>query len=95
MFFGFTSTLSPAMVYYSRYYVQEMLLVFFTFSTIACAWRYAVKPRALWAVLTGLSVGLMHATKETCVIHLAAMFLAAVIVGLLIFWPYLGKTFGQ
>lgn len=75
--------ISPAMVYYSRYYVQEMLLVFFTFATIACAWRY-VQSRAFgWAAATGASLGLMHATKETWVLAGAAM---AIGLGLTLAW---------
>jgi len=37
---GILTAISPAMVFYSRYYVQEMLLVFFTLAAIGCAWRY-------------------------------------------------------
>ena len=32
---------SPAMVFYSRYYIQEMLLVAFTFGAIVAWWRWA------------------------------------------------------
>ena len=35
------TALSPAMVFYSRYYIQEMLLVCFTFGVIVCGYRYA------------------------------------------------------
>src|SRR5436190_5166878 len=31
---------SPAMVFYSRYFIHEMLLVFFTALTIGAGWRY-------------------------------------------------------
>jgi len=70
---GVLTAISPAMVYYSRYYIQEMLLVFFTFAAIACGWRLVSSRRTRWAVLTGLSLGMMHATKETCVLAFAAM----------------------
>jgi predicted membrane-bound mannosyltransferase len=36
----------PAMVFYSRYYIHEMLLVFFTAWTFICAWRCANSGRA-------------------------------------------------
>src|SRR5262249_36098309 len=36
---------SPAMVFYSRYFIHEMLLVFFTALTLGAAWRY-VQSRA-------------------------------------------------
>lgn len=90
------TALSPAMVFYSRYYVQEMLLVCFTFGAIVALWRYAryLAPRlnggprgadrlwgrrAFWLVLLGLSVGMMHASKETCIIALSAMAVAAAV----------------
>ncbi|MFZ2639525.1 MAG: glycosyltransferase family 39 protein, partial [Verrucomicrobiia bacterium] len=52
------TAISPAMTFYSRYYIQEMLLVFFTFGTIAAGWRYARNPSAGWALLAGAFAGL-------------------------------------
>ena len=34
------TAISPAMVFYSRYYIQETLLVFFTLAALGCGWRY-------------------------------------------------------
>jgi uncharacterized protein (TIGR03663 family) len=65
--------ISPALVFYSRYYIQETLLVFFAFAAIVAGWRYTQRPRWTWAILTGASAGLMHATKETCILSFAAM----------------------
>ena len=71
---------SPAMVFYSGYYIQEMLLVCFSLGAIGCGWRY-VRSRSIgWAIATGASLGLMHATKETCVIAMGAMVLGLVVV---------------
>ena len=103
------TAVSPAMVFYSRYFIHEMLLVFFTALTLGAGWRYTRtcepegrarrfarvvsgneerrarsdtpyrgKP-AFWAVLTGTGLGLMFATKETFVITLAAIGLAAIV----------------
>src|SRR5690606_37415432 len=66
------TAVSTAMVYYSRYYIHEMLLVLVTFVTFAACWRYACHPRAAWALVAGAGVGLMYATKETFVFALAA-----------------------
>ena len=71
--------LSPAMIYYSRYYIQEMLLVTLTFVALACGWRYVRSQRALWALAAGAALGLAHATKETWVFAAAAM-LAGVVL---------------
>jgi uncharacterized protein (TIGR03663 family) len=71
------TALSPAMVFYSRYYIHEMLLVFFTAWTFICAWRWANSGRVAWALAGGLGLGLMYATKETFVFPLGSMALAA------------------
>jgi uncharacterized protein (TIGR03663 family) len=70
------TAISPAFVFYSRYYIHEMLLVCFTFGAIACGWRYTQSKNIAWALLTGIFLGLMHATKETCIIAFASMLLA-------------------
>lgn len=67
------AAVSPALVFYSRYFIQETLLVFFIFLTIAAAWRYVRSGRPGWAVLAGAGLGLSHATKETWLIALASM----------------------
>ncbi len=67
------TAVSPAMVFYSRYYIQETLLVFFTFAAIAFGWRYVRSRRAGWALAAGAALGLMHATKETCIIAYGAL----------------------
>jgi len=76
---GVLTAVSPAMSFYGRYYIQEMLLVFFTFLAIVAGWRYVRSRRAGWAVLAGAAIGLMHATKETFIIALGALLLALAI----------------
>ncbi|MBA7624959.1 hypothetical protein ES703_32379 [subsurface metagenome] len=78
------TAISPAMVFYSRYYIHEMLLVCFTFGAIASAYRYTQNKKLLWAILTGIFLGLMHATKETCIIAFGSMFLALLLM--LLMW---------
>ncbi len=80
------AAISPAMVYYSRYYIHETILVFFSFGALVSVCRYLLKPRAAWAVLAGACVGLMHATKETAIIVLASLFLALVTTLLIEKW---------
>lgn len=69
--------ISPAMVFYSRYFIHEMLLVFFTALTIGAGWRYTQTHSPRWAVISGLGLGLMFATKETFVLNVAAISIAA------------------
>ncbi len=71
------TAVSPVMVYFSRYYIHELLLVFATYLFLGAAWRYRHSPKAGWALLAGLGLGLMYASKETFVIALAAMAAAA------------------
>jgi len=77
------AAVSPAMFFYSRYYIQEMLLVCFTFGAIIGGYQYARTKGLRWAVMAGVFAGLMHATKETCIIALAAMVLAWALVVLI------------
>lgn len=70
---GTLTAVSPAMVFYSRYYIQEMLLVCFTFGTIMAGWRYSRTPRVGWAIVAGACVGLMHASKETAAFAVVCM----------------------
>jgi uncharacterized protein (TIGR03663 family) len=67
------AAVSPAMVYYSRYYIQETLLVAFSFGALVSICRYVHTPRTGWAIAAGASVGLMAATKETWVIAFGSM----------------------
>ena len=53
---GVLTAISPAMVFYSRYYIQETLLVFFTLATLGSAWRYARTRSFGWA----LALSLIH-----------------------------------
>jgi uncharacterized protein (TIGR03663 family) len=63
---------SPAMTYYSRFYIQETVFVFFTLGFLASVWRYLRRPDGGWALPAGIFAGLMAATKETSVIIFAA-----------------------
>ena len=80
---GLLTATSPAVVFYSRYYIHEILLVLFTFLALAAGWRYWHSRRIGWVLLAGAGVGLMHATKETFLITLAA---AALALGLNQLW---------
>jgi uncharacterized protein (TIGR03663 family) len=71
------AAVSPAMVYYSRYYIHETLLAAFSALGFAAVCRYWLAPRVGWALVVGLSGGLMFATKETWVVPATALALAA------------------
>jgi len=77
---GFLTAISPVMVFFSRYYIQEILLVSFTMGVISCGYRYMMTKRLLWLLSTGVFLGLMNATKETCIISYGSMFVSLLIV---------------
>src|SRR6266581_8017395 len=58
------TAISPAMVFYSRYFIHEMLFLFFTALTLGAGWRYAQTRSARWALVAGAGLGLMLATQE-------------------------------
>jgi uncharacterized protein (TIGR03663 family) len=80
---AFFTAVSPALVFYSRYYIHEMLLVFFSLLLLTGGWRYWRTRKPVWIILAGLGAGLMDATKETFVFSLVA---AALALGLNHFW---------
>jgi uncharacterized protein (TIGR03663 family) len=76
---AFFTAVSPAMVFYSSYFIHEMLLVCFTFLALGAGWRYWRTRKLGWMLLAGAGVGLMASTKETFVITLAAAAIAVLI----------------
>jgi len=74
---AFLAALSPALTYYSRFYIQETLFVFFALTFLIALGRYALHPRSVWAVCAGVVAGLAYATKETSLIVLLTSAVAA------------------
>lgn len=62
------TAVSPFLVYFSRYYIMEMLLVLFTFALLLSVWRYWQSGSAVSAAWCGVFAAMMHATKETSII---------------------------
>jgi uncharacterized protein (TIGR03663 family) len=79
---GAALAFSPVMVYFSRFYIQETLLVFFLIGFIAFLWRYLVRPSWFWALAAGIFAGLMYATKETSIIAFGAIAAALILTRL-------------
>lgn len=68
--------LSPAMVFYSRYYIHETLLVFFTFGFIISLFGYFNYRKNRWLMLSAIFLGLMHTTKETFILSVVVLFVS-------------------
>ena len=71
--------ISPAMVFYSRYYIHELILVAFTYLSILSYTQVLEKRSIGWLLLLGISIGFMIITKETWVISLGMIGLSFVI----------------
>lgn len=67
---------APLAVLYHTYFVQEAWLTLFTWSLLfaVAAWQH--RPRLGLAVAGGVCIGLMQVTKETSVLHFAALLFA-------------------
>lgn len=63
---------SPPAVYFSRYFIQETLLVTFTLGALVCGGAWWRTGRLGWAIGAGVCAGLMQATKATAPLFLAA-----------------------
>ncbi len=72
VFSGALFIVSPALVYYSRYFIMETLLVFFHLGFTIAIMRYLVKPTTKWLLIGAICLGLMFATKETALLYLLA-----------------------
>ena len=71
--------ISPALVYYSRYYIMEILLLFFQLGFTVAIMRYLIQPSTRWLVIGSVCLGLMFATKETALLLAAAASLGVVL----------------
>jgi len=76
-------SVSPVMVYFSRFYIQETLLLFFLAGFIAALWRYHLNPSWGWAAAAGMFAGMMYATKETSVIAFGSIAAALLLTRLM------------
>lgn len=78
---------SPGAVFYSRYFIHEMLFVAFTVGALAASPRRDCAAR--WRfIATGVSLGLLFATKETAFVSVGAMIAGALVAA----WAVLGLS---
>jgi uncharacterized protein (TIGR03663 family) len=70
---------SPPAVYYSRYFIQETLLLTFFLGACVCAQQWWLRGKIAWAIAAGACIGFMQATKAT-----TPLFLIAAVIALLL-----------
>jgi uncharacterized protein (TIGR03663 family) len=68
--------LSPGAVYLSRYFIHETLFVFFTLGIVVGALFFYDKRNPIYLLLTGASLAMLFATKETAMISAAVLVIA-------------------
>jgi uncharacterized protein (TIGR03663 family) len=78
---------SPAMVFYSRMYIQESMFACFALAFAIALGRALTEPGRRWPVLAGIAAGLTAATKET-----AALVLPSAVAGCALAWWSLGPA---
>lgn len=76
----FLMAISPLFVFYSRYYIHEMLIVYFAYTFIFILYRYSLKPVPFFACVGGLTFGFMVTTKETWIIFLVTMLFSVLFI---------------
>jgi uncharacterized protein (TIGR03663 family) len=67
---------SPAFVFYSRYFIHEMPFVFFTLGLVVAALRFRESGSPSVLLLAAASAAMMFATKETAFISVGTLCLA-------------------
>jgi uncharacterized protein (TIGR03663 family) len=73
---AFATTLlavSPLAVLYHTYFVQEAWLALFTWALLFAGLAWLERPRLSLALAIGAAAGLMQVTKETSILHFAAI----------------------
>jgi uncharacterized protein (TIGR03663 family) len=66
------AAVSPALIYYNRYFIHESIFVLFSLLFLYFLWRLVDEKTWRYAILTGVMAGLLHALRETVVLVLFA-----------------------
>ena len=67
---------SPGMVFFSRYFIHEILFVFFSLGVVVAVLRFKETAQPRYLLLASLSAALLCATKETWIITIAVWLIA-------------------
>jgi uncharacterized protein (TIGR03663 family) len=70
--------ISPGAIYVSRYFIHEALLVCFSLGLVVSILLYGRQPRPIWLFAAAAFAALMFTTKETAIITVAVLGIAAV-----------------
>ncbi|HMF89762.1 MAG TPA: flippase activity-associated protein Agl23 [Candidatus Angelobacter sp.] len=70
------AAVSPGMVFFSRYFIHEILFVFFTLGVLVAVLRFRRASQPRYLMLAAASAALLGTTKETWVITVAVWMIA-------------------
>lgn len=70
------ATISPGMVFFSRYFIHELMFVFFSLAILVAWLKYQETKKPRYFILASASAALLCATKETWIITVAVWLLA-------------------
>lgn len=76
LFSSFFLTFSPLFIFYSRYFIHEMLFVLITYGVVFAGYFYLKSPGPVKAIILGSLTALLIATKETWIIVFFSFVLA-------------------
>lgn len=66
-------TISPTLLYVSRFFRHDPYVIVFFFATVICMWRYLDEQKVRYLYLFGLFLGLAFATMEITYIYVAIL----------------------
>lgn len=70
--------LSPGLIFFSRYFIHEMMFGWCSLAIAVGAWRYAATKDFKWMALLAIAAGILFATKETALITAVVLIVALV-----------------
>ncbi|HKT49589.1 MAG TPA: flippase activity-associated protein Agl23 [Candidatus Angelobacter sp.] len=70
------AAVSSGFVFFSRYFIHEILFVFFTLSTVVALLRYSQTRKPAYFILAAASLAMLGTTKETWIITVAVWAIA-------------------
>lgn len=68
---------APGPVFYSRYFIHETLFVFFTLAVAVCGWQAWKRCDPAWLPAGAVAAAFLFATKETALVSLVVLAMAA------------------
>lgn len=86
---------SPGAVYYSRYFIHETLLVCFCLALVVSSLLYLDTRRTIYLVAAAASVALIFTTKETGIVNIAVLAIAAGVAIVYVRWRNPRATAGK